>query len=248
MCTRFWYCQWSFWWTCCTKARLYQPSNFFCHFFTDFLFFLKNACHAFIASLFVGQASYLLISTLAHLARHSLEYVFPSLPQTGFIILAHMHDFGGSRTASMMCTTPLVAPTSAVVTLAMPLMVTPAEDNLMDSDWPWSVLTFCVGLRSLLYTAAPATTWYVRTATKSFTFLGSNNRASSALGTLANAAFVGANTVNGPLDCRAPTRSPAFTAITSVDRVGVARASWTMFLVGFGGISTVSMMCTTPLV
>ena len=32
-------------------------------------------------------------STLTHLAMHAFEYVLPSLPQTGFASLVHLHGF-----------------------------------------------------------------------------------------------------------------------------------------------------------
>ena len=125
---------------------------------------------------------------------------------------------GGISTASMMCTTPFVAAMSAAVTLELRLMVTPAEEDSTNTSWPSSVLTFCVAFRSLLYTAAPDTTWYVRMLTSLPLFLGSNKLARVALGSLANAALDGANTVKGPLPCRAVTKSPALSAATSVDR------------------------------
>merc|ERR1712032_966143 len=128
-------------------------------------------------------------------------------------------------------------------------MVTPSEDFFTTTFWPWSVFTLCVDFRSLLYTAAPATTWYVRMSTSLPLFLGFNKLFSVALGSLAKAALAGANTVKGPLPCRAVTRLPALRAVTSVDKVLVPTASWTMFLVGpEGGISTVSITCTTPFV
>ena len=33
-------------------------------------------------------------STPAHLAKHAFEYVLPSLPHTGFMILVHTHALG----------------------------------------------------------------------------------------------------------------------------------------------------------
>merc|ERR1712032_1448832 len=143
------------------------------------------------------------------------------------------------------------------MTLESPLMVTPAEEDRTNTSSPCSVFTFCVGLRSLLNTATPDTTWYVRMSTSLSLFWGSNKLSSVALGSLANAALDGAKTVKGPLPCSAATRSPAFSAVTSVDRSLLPRASSTMFLlgpetaaavVGVGGMSTVSMMCTTPFV
>src|SRR3989344_3942674 len=52
-------------------------------------------------------------------------------------------------------------------------------------------------------------------------------------GSLANAASVGAKTVNGPGDASVSTRPAALTAATSVLRFGAALASSTMFLAGY---------------
>merc|ERR1719362_1788875 len=176
-------------------------------------------------------------------------------PETAVVALA---GAGGMSTVSMMCTTPFVAAMSAAITLELPLMVTPAEEDRTNTSSPCSVLTICVGFRSLLNTAAPDTTWYVRMPTSLSLFVGSNKLPSVALGSLANAALDGAKTVKGPLPCSAATRPPAFSAVTSVDRSLLPSASSTMFLlgpetavvalVGAGGMSTVSMMCTTPFV
>merc|ERR1719265_2265755 len=77
-------------------------------------------------------------------------------------------------------------------------------------------------------------------------FSGLRSESSVPFGNLAKASFVGANTVNGPVPESVSTRPPAFTAVTSVDKSAVAAASSTMFCSMEGGISTVSMMCTTP--
>merc|ERR1719331_417027 len=168
------------------------------------------------------------------------------------LLLAAFAIVGGTNTVSMMCTTPLVAPTSAVVTLALPLMCTPFQPFVTSNCWPSSVLTCCEALRSLLYTAAPATTWYSSTASNCLMFFGSNRLCNVALGSLAKASLVGANTVNGPLPSRAVTRLPAVRAATRVYRSLVLAASSTMLLLAafaiVGGTNTVSMMCTTPLV
>merc|ERR1719183_2176288 len=151
----------------------------------------------------------------------------------------------------MMCTTPFVAATSATMTLELPLMTTPAAaEAVTNTVSPCSVFTFCVAFKSLLNTAAPDTTWYVRMSTSLALFLGSNKLSSVSLGSLANAALDGANTVKGPLPCSAATRPPACSAITSVDRSLLPWASSTIFLLGpeAFGMSTVSMMCTTPFV
>merc|ERR1712127_1075192 len=163
--------------------------------------------------------------------------------------------FGGRRTLSMMCATPLVASLSAAVTLALRLMYTcPSRDSTSNSE-PSSVLNLFSGFRSLLCTAAPATTWYSRISSSSLMFFGSNNFLSSSAGILANASLDGAKTVNGPVPSKAVTNLPAVSAATSVERSLSPSASSTMFLVaGAGGaglcagMSTWSMMCTTPLV
>merc|ERR1719440_1585386 len=125
---------------------------------------------------------------------------------------------GGMSTVSMMCTTPFVAAMSADITLELPLMVTPSAEDVIDTSWPCSVSTSCEACRSLLYTAAPDTTWYFRMSANSSTFSGSNNLPSSALGILPNAALDGAKTVKGPAPSRAETRLAAARAVTSVDR------------------------------
>merc|ERR1719201_1390601 len=186
----------------------------------------------------------------------------PSASWTMFLVGAsEPPKWCGMSTWSMMCTTPFVASLSADVTLASWLTETwPSRDST--NRWePSSVFTSCTGLRSLLWTAAPGTTWYSKIASNSFTFLGSNNRLSSSAGILANASLDGANTVNGPLPSKGVTRLPAFSAATSVERSLSPAASSTMFLVGAGeggagvgglglcdGMSTWSMMCTTPFV
>merc|ERR1712003_424898 len=160
-------------------------------------------------------------------------------------------------TWSMMCTTPLLASLSAAVTLDSRLMYTPPSRDSTNNSEPSSVLNTCSRLRSLLCTAAPATTWYSRMASNSFTCSGSSSFLSSSAGILANASLDGANTVNGPLPSNAVTSLPAFRAVTSVERSFTLSASSTMFfLPGAGGVggaglcggmSTWSMMCTTPL-
>merc|ERR1719237_177 len=169
------------------------------------------------------------------------------------LLLAAFAILAGTNTVSMMCTTPLVAATSAVVTLALPLMCTPRQLFVTSNCSPISVLTRCEALRSLLNTAAPATTWYSSTSSNSLMFFGSNRLFNIDLGSLEKAALVGANTVNGPLPSKAVTSLPAVRAATSVERSLVPEASSTILFVGpcffvmDGGSNTASMMCTTPL-
>src|SRR4051794_10254334 len=59
-------------------------------------------------------------------------------------------------------------------------------------------------------------------------FCGSRSGASVAFGSLANASLVGANTVNGPLPASVSARPAAFTALTSVEKSGLADATSTI--------------------
>merc|ERR1719183_1871163 len=172
---------------------------------------------------------------------------------TMFLVGAAARKWWGISTWSMMCTTPLVASLSAEVTRDSRLTYTwPSEVFSTSISEPSRVLNLWSRLRSLACTAAPDTTWYSRMASSVLMFFGSSNFSSSALGILANASLDGANTVKGPLPSRAVTSLLAVRAVTSVERSLTLSASWTMFLVGPGGVggfgmSTPSMMCTTPL-
>jgi len=178
----------------------------------------------------------------------SVERVLVLAASWTMLLLAAFAILAGINTVSMMCTTPLVALTSAIVTLALPLMCTPRRLFVTSNCSPSRDLTCCEGLRSLLNTAAPATTWYSSTASNCLMFFGSNRLFNVALGSLANASLVGANTVKGPLASRAVTSLPAVMAATSVERSLLPEASSIMLRsVMDGGNNTASMMCTTPL-
>merc|ERR1719322_326528 len=58
--------------------------------------------------------------------------------------------------------------------------------------------------------------------------LSFNKPLRSSAGILSNASFVGANTVNSPGSLSVLTKSAAWTAVTNVDRAGVAMALLTM--------------------
>jgi len=150
-----------------------------------------------------------------------------------------------------MCTTPLLASTSAVVTLASPTRTSPRSSLEMASSLPSSVFTLWIDFKSALWTAAPAMTWYSSTSWSSLMFLGSSKRSKTDFGNLAKASFEGANTVKGPLPDSASVSLPALSAVTRVERSGVPAASSTMFLATgaatASGNNTWSMMCTTPL-
>ena len=104
----------------------------------------------------------------------------------------------------------------------------------------------------MLCTAAPATTWYLRIETNLALLLGCNKLLSTSVDSVRSVELTGAKTVNGPLPVKAPTRPPAFKAVTSVERLFTLTASAAMVFSGSGivfcGIKTVSMMCATPLV
>merc|ERR1712032_68408 len=161
-----------------------------------------------------------------------------------------------TSTRSMMCTTPLVAALSADVTWAYLLIRTRVPYFSTSISLPSTVLNSWSCLRSLLKTAAPSTTWYSRTASSSLMCSGSSRYFRTAGLRCANASFVGAKTVKGPLLCSVVTSLPAVRAVTSVERSLTLSARATMSLVGLGagggegafGMSTRSMMCTTPLV
>merc|ERR1719181_950759 len=145
---------------------------------------------------------------------------------------------GGTSTASITCTTPLLASTSAPTTAApstVTVFAAPSSFTPTVSSPPSSVLIFWPSVRLPDATAAPAATWYLSSVCSDALFAGSSSASSTAFGTAANAALVGANTVSGPAPDNAPARSPAVTAVTRVERSGVAAASSTMFFrAGFG--------------
>merc|ERR1719362_2712612 len=154
------------------------------------------------------------------------------------LIIWHCHRrrlYFGISTLSMMCTTPLLAPTSAVVTFALRLRYTFFSYTSMSTSPPSRVFTFCSGFRSAACTAAPAITWYSSTASNSLMCRGSSKCFSISAGSLANASLVGAKTVKGPLPDRAPVRLPALSAATKVERSLSPSASCTIFLAGGEG-------------
>jgi len=62
----------------------------------------------------------------------------------------------------------------------------------------------------------PGTTWYVSISCSIWIFSGLSSISTVPAGSLANAASVGANTVNGPSDERVSTSPASATAVTSV--------------------------------
>merc|ERR1719478_838515 len=83
---------------------------------------------------------------------------------------------------------------------------------------------------SVLAGTAPATTWYLSRSASAALFSGLSRFVRVPLGRAANASFVGANTVKGPLPENVSTSPAALTAVTSVERSGVATAVSTIVL------------------
>ena len=134
---------------------------------------------------------------------------------------------GAKMTLSTMCTTPFEPITSAVTTWASFTYTPPLRLTMVTSS-PLRVFTTCESFRSPAL-MLPEITWYWSTLCSLCLFSGFSSESRSAFGSAANAAFVGAKTVNGPAPESVPARSAAVTAVTSVARLGVATASWTMF-------------------
>src|SRR5665811_1622159 len=96
------------------------------------------------------------------------------------------------------------------------------------TDWPWTVainLSFFTSL--VMY--FPDATWYVSILVSSF--LSCNKLSNAPEGSFANAASVGAKTVNGPGPLSVSTRSAACTAFTSVVKFSASIAVSTIFFI-----------------
>ena len=109
---------------------------------------------------------------------------------------------------------------------------------------PLTVFTL-PGLTSAAMTLA-ATTWYARIAASFSLFSGLRRVSTVPFGSFANAALVGANTVNGPSPLKVSTRPAAVTAATSVEKSSLPAAMPTMVLL-VPGMMTVSITWITPL-
>src|SRR5665811_2023804 len=98
------------------------------------------------------------------------------------------------------------------------------------TDWPWTVainLSFFTSL--VMY--FPDATWYVSILVSSF--LSCNKLSNAPKGSFANAASVGAKTVNGPGPLSVSTRSAACTAFTSGVEFSASIAVSTIFFIFF---------------
>src|SRR5512141_2392695 len=132
---------------------------------------------------------------------------------------------GGKITASMTWITPLLALMSALMTLALSTMI-PAESMVILTLLPSTVFTDIPFFKSEDITS-PGTTWYVRTEVSRV--LLAIKASITALGTLAKASSVGANTVKGPGPLNVSTSPAAFTASTRVLKSPAATAVSTIF-------------------
>ena len=135
-----------------------------------------------------------------------------------------------------MWTTPLLAKTSIAITFALP-----ADDSTVPSTGfnvivsPPTVSTLVMSFGKFLAIITFGTTCLRRTALSWSTFSGFKRSANVSSGILAKASLFGANTVNGPSPLSVSTNPAAVTAVTRVDRSGVATAVST--IVGSSSLS-----------
>merc|ERR1711907_509201 len=159
-------------------------------------------------------------------------------------------DEGGKRTPSMMCTTPLLATLSALMTFLRSLesklgpTCTFPPHSCTCKSLPSTVVTAWKGFNCVDNTCS-GRTWYFKMSTSLALFSGFIRVSSVPAGSALNASFVGAKTVNFPAELRVSAKSPATTADTKVLKYGLRSASCTILGLGIG--NTVSMMWTTPL-
>merc|ERR1719273_300484 len=133
------------------------------------------------------------------------------------------------KTVSTRWTTPLLAKTSVAITVAFP-----ADDSMVTA--PSALVTVISSPPTVFSTVLPAgispaltgtgNTCLKRTAVRAS--LSSKRPPKASAGTLANASLVGAKTVNVPSPLRVSTRPAALTAVTRVDKLGVAIAAAAM--------------------
>src|SRR6056297_740511 len=123
---------------------------------------------------------------------------------------------GTVSTVSMTWTTPLDAITSALVTVASPLTLMVSAVASTRTLLPTSSVGASVTLPARsLESALPLMTWYFRISASCWRFSSANRNCTVAVGSLLNAASVGAKTVNGPLVSNVCARPAAFSAVSS---------------------------------
>ena len=118
---------------------------------------------------------------------------------------------GGMSTLSITWMTPLEARTSAVVTVASPILTVPSATVKVASS-PFSMVTVRPSVTADDWTD-PEYTWYVRMSA-SVAFSSSVSNDARSIPAAAKAASVGANTVKGPSACSAVTRFACARAAT----------------------------------
>ena len=107
--------------------------------------------------------------------------------------------------------TPLLAGTSASVTVASPTMTTPSV-TVNEASSPFSMVTVSPSVTAEEATD-PEYTWYVRMSAR-VAFSSSVSKVDRSIPAAAKASSVGANTVNGPSACSAVTRFACVRAAT----------------------------------
>ena len=146
---------------------------------------------------------------------------------------ASVTSTGGVRTLSITWMTPFDASTSAVVTVASPIMTVPSATVKVASS-PFSMVTVIPSVTADDSTD-PEYTWYVRMSAR-VAFSSSVSNVVRSMPAAAKASSVGANTVKGPSACSAVTRLACARAATS--------ESCTPVLCAFVGISSASSAAT----
>jgi len=111
---------------------------------------------------------------------------------------------GGIRTASMMCSTPLLAKISLVMTVAVLIFTTPSSSfrSIVAIAPSLRVVRFVLPLDKDPVVTLPSTVWYLKILVKISLLAGvarSIRHAVKAGGSALNAASVGPKTVNGPV-------------------------------------------------
>ncbi len=151
----------------------------------------------------------------------------------GFYI--HWDDYlAGINTVSITWVIPLLEITSAVSTIADPLIISLPFTRVKVSFFPSTVVRVSPSVRSSEVNL-PATTWYVRISVRVFLFSGFRRFSTVPAGSFANASLVGPNTVNGHADFRVATSPAALTAVTRVvtllARAALSTISWDLTII-----------------
>ena len=112
----------------------------------------------------------------------------------------------------MIWITPLLAVTSAVVTVASLILTVPSV-TLNEASSPFSIVTVSPSVTALEATF-PLRTWYVKISAR-VAFSSSVSNVDKSIPASWKAVSVGAKTVNGPSPCKTETRLACASAATS---------------------------------